>query len=196
LNDKIDLKEIERKAWTSYFEDGLWDIFLGLMMLTMGIRSLTDNVWFTLGFLPAILISVLGKKYITIPRIGVVKFGPARQARRQRLVIVLAILVLATFALVLLPNLGLELPTIPISPIMAIYIAVAFGVLAHYMTFGRLYVYGAMLAITELLWGLYGQSIGSVAQTVSGVAALSLGLAVFIRFIGRYPEPRGDELDD
>ena len=27
----VDLKEIERKVWTSYFQDGLWDIFFGLL---------------------------------------------------------------------------------------------------------------------------------------------------------------------
>jgi len=117
MTGKINLKEIERKAWMSYFEDGLWDIFMGLLMLTTGIRSLTDNVWFTLGIFAALLISVIGKKLITIPRIGRVKFGPARKVKQKKLAAVLIVSVLATLALLLLPHSGLALPKISISPI-------------------------------------------------------------------------------
>jgi hypothetical protein len=48
MSEKTNLKEIEKKAWASYFEDGLWDIFMDLLMLGMGLRTLTDNVWYTL----------------------------------------------------------------------------------------------------------------------------------------------------
>ena len=31
----IDLQDLERKAFRSNFQDGLWDIFLGLMLVQM-----------------------------------------------------------------------------------------------------------------------------------------------------------------
>ena len=36
MSEKIDLKELERRAFRSTFQDGLWDIFLGLLLLNMG----------------------------------------------------------------------------------------------------------------------------------------------------------------
>lgn len=189
MEKNIDLKEIEKKAWTSYFEDGLWDVFMGLMMLTMGIRALTDNVWFTLMIFAAVLVGPLGKKFITIPRIGLVKFGPARKVKQKKLVAVLIISVLAITALLLLLHSGLALSKTLISPIMAIWIAVVFSLLAYFLDFGRLYAYGLLFATSEVLWGLFGKPIGPIAHTVFGTVILLIGLAYFIRFLRKYPLP-------
>ena len=84
--DDTDLKKIESKVWTSYFKDGLWDIFFGLMLLTMGLRTLTDNVLFTFGMLAAVLVHILGKRWITVPRLGVVRFSETRRKKRSFLI--------------------------------------------------------------------------------------------------------------
>lgn len=189
MSQNISLKEIERKVWTSYFEDGLWDIFLGLLMLTGGIRGLTDNLWFYLMLLPAALAPTLGKKFVTIPRMGLVKFGSARKVKRKKVVAVLIISVLATLALLLLSLSGLALPKIPISPIIAIFYAGVFGLLAYYTDFRRLYAYGLFFAISEVLWGVFGKPIGPIVDTVSGILILLVGLVVFIRFLRKYPIP-------
>ena len=39
----IDLKEIERKAWTSFYQDGLWELALGLAMLIIWIDGITQD---------------------------------------------------------------------------------------------------------------------------------------------------------
>lgn len=187
MSREINLKELERKAWTSYFEDGLWDIFMGLLMLTGGIRDLTDNLWSYLMVLAAVLVLPLGKKFITIPRIGRVKFGPARKVKRKKMAAVLIISVLATLALLLLPLSGVALPKIPISPIMAISIALVFGLVAYYVDFRRLYAYGLLFATPELLWGLFGKPIGPIVPKVSGIVILLVGLVVFMRFLRKYP---------
>jgi hypothetical protein len=195
MTDEINLKEIERKAWISYFEDGLWDLFFGVLFLISGIRSLTDNVSYVGGLyalllVVCILILPIGKKRITIPRLGYVKFGPARKLRQSKAIAVLASSVLATFALLMLSKSGLALPPkMLISPIIAGWIAVVFGVLAYYLDFKRLFAYGVLFAISEVLSGLFGEPIGSIMQTISGVAVLVVGIAVFMRFMRRYPLP-------
>jgi len=189
MSEKINLKELERKAWTSYFEDGLWDIFMGLLMLTGGIRALTDNVLFTLGFVPAVLVVVVGKRFITTPRIGHVKFGRSRKVKQRRLIAIISISVIATFVLLLLPLSGLALPKISISPIIAVWIAVIFGLLAYYMDFRRLYLYGLLFAMSEVLWGQFDKPVGSITQTISGIAILLIGLFVLVRFLRKYPLP-------
>ena len=187
---RISLKEVELKAWSSYFEDGLWDIFLGAMLLIGGIRSVTDYVWYTLLILPLILVLPLGKRLITTPRLGHVKFGPSRKARQRKAVVALIISVVAIFALLLLSNSGLALPPrMLISPMMAVWIAVIFGVLAYFLDFKRLYAYGLLYGMSEVIWGQFGKPVGPVAQTIIGIAILAIGLVVFVRFLRRYPLP-------
>ena len=193
MSERIDLKEIERRAWTSYFQDGLWDIFMGILMLTVGIRTFTDNVWYTLLILAAVLVPLVGKKFITVPRIGWVRFGPARIARTAKMTGVIIVSVLATLAFLLLPYSGLAFPRTWTSPMMAVLIAVAFGLLAYYLDFGRLFAYGLLFAMSEVLWGMFGRPIGPMAHTVSGIVALIVGLVVLVRFLQRYPIPKGGE---
>lgn len=187
MTEEINLKEIERKAWTSYFEDGLWDLFFGALLLIGGIRSLTDNVWYTSFLLVPIIILPVGKKLITIPRLGHVKFGAARKLKQAKAITILVISVLATLALLLFPRSGLPLPRLPIFPIMAGWIAVVFGLLAYYLDFRRLFAYGLMYASSEVLWGQFGEPIGPIVQSISGIAILLVGTAVFVRFVRRYP---------
>jgi hypothetical protein len=190
MTETIDLKAIERKAWASYFEDGLLDIFLGAMLLIGGIRSITDYAWYTLLIVPLILVLPLGKKLITTPRLGHVKFGPARKLKQTKVIAVLTISVLATFALLMLPKSGFALPAkMLISPIMAGWIAVVFGIIAYYLDFTRLFTYGLLFAISEVLSGLFGVYIGAMAQTISGIAVLLIGLFVLTRFLRKYPQP-------
>ena len=40
MQPEINLKELERRAWRSVFQDGLWDIYLGLLLMAMAILTL------------------------------------------------------------------------------------------------------------------------------------------------------------
>jgi hypothetical protein len=194
LDGKINLKELEKKAWTSYFNDGMWDLSWGLLVLTAGIRGLTNVTWFALGFIPAIMIILLGKKYVTIPRIGRVEFGSMRRRRQIRLGVLTIISVAATFTLLILTSTGIGIPAIPIYPIIAALIFVFFSLLGYYLDFPRLFIYGFLLALSEILWGIYGKPIAPLAETASGSLILVVGVVVLIRFTRKYPKPYGDEL--
>ncbi|MFQ6087917.1 MAG: hypothetical protein ACE5K0_03325 [Candidatus Methanofastidiosia archaeon] len=186
----MNLKELERKTWKSYFQDGLWDIFLGMMMLLGGIRGLTDNVWFTLMMLPAILIIPLGKKFITIPRIGYVKFGSERKGKLKKLKAVVIISVFATFVVLLLVLSGRDMGTKEIQTIIqAVGFPLVFSLMAYHMDFERLYVYGLFFAAGAVLWELYGSPIGPIAFSVSGSITLLIGLILLIRLLRDYPIP-------
>ncbi|MGB3904872.1 MAG: hypothetical protein WBB22_08115, partial [Anaerolineae bacterium] len=112
MSQSISLKELERKAFRSTFQDGLWDIFLGLLLLNVGIgtivggmlgeteMSLTSLSWIMLMIVPLPFLVLIafwaGKKFITTPRIGLVKFGPRRKAKMKnfRAVLFLSVLLL------------------------------------------------------------------------------------------------------
>ena len=189
MPEKINLKEIERKAWTTYFQDGLWDIFIASMMLTMAIRTLTDNVWFTLGMFTGVPIMVLGKKYITIPRLGFVKFSQFRMMRNIKLVASIGIAVTATVGLVLLINMGWESPKFVTSLGMAVFLALTFGLIAYFLDFKRLFIYGLMFAINEIIWGHFGEPIGPYVVLIFGSVVLIIGLVILVLFLHKYLSP-------
>ena len=113
MTEKIDLKAIEKKAYRSFFMDGIWDIFIGMIFLNLGIGPLFillfnfPDIWNTiiisLGWnIFAFLIFYFGKKYITIPRIGFVKFGQKREAKRIKLkVFLLGVFIINLFLFIL-----------------------------------------------------------------------------------------------
>jgi hypothetical protein len=81
MENKLNLKELERKAWPSFFDDGLWDIYLGVLLGLMGISglldrtSLTEDAGMTI-YIGLLVITMLAfwaaKRFETVPRIGLV----------------------------------------------------------------------------------------------------------------------------
>ena len=182
MPEKINLNELEKKAWTTYFEDGFWDIFFGVILITMGVRSLTDNVWFTFGIFGAVLINIAGKRFITTPRLGHVKFGSGRQKKQLKIGVMILISLLAILVL------GTVMAKTTF-PVMAIWLAVFFGLLAYLMDFPRLFAYGLIFATSEVIWSMFGEPLGPIADLIFGAIILLVGLAVLTRFLKKYPKP-------
>jgi hypothetical protein len=67
LSAKIDLKDIERRAYTSYHEDGIIDIFIGLGLLSTSFYVYAEMAWlmgsFVAGAVGAGVFAVVG--YLT-----------------------------------------------------------------------------------------------------------------------------------
>jgi hypothetical protein len=97
MNNLFDLKRLEKKAFRATHQDGLWDIQMGGIVMSMAVLAYleTSDAFpllqfsiFLLGLGASFLIFWAGKKYVTIPRLGQVKFGPHRQRRKRTLVLV------------------------------------------------------------------------------------------------------------
>ena len=196
MTEKINLGELEKKVWTTYFQDGLWDIVIASMMLTMAIRTLTDNVWLTLGMFSGVVILVIGKRFITVPRLGHVKFSQFRMMRQTKLVASIAIAVTATFGLLLLINMGWEFSKVITSLGMAVFLALSFGLIAYFLDFPRLFIYGLMFAINEIIWGHFGEPTGPYVILIFGSVVLIVGLVLLVSFLRKYPLPSEEELVD
>ena len=220
MSQNINLKALERKAWTSYFQDGLWDIFLGLLLVSSAVNTwLSDTGVPSSTRIPTYMaIMVLGglvvwagKRFITVPRIGRVKFGPARKVRMNKLRVVLFISVLVIWALFLaglgIKNDWLQRPewwligrTSIAAAIVTLNFLVVFSLMAYFMEFKRLYLYGVLFALQEVVgvgWREFaGVDIGFfIGSAVSAVIVLLIGTVVLVRFLREYPLP-ADEASD
>lgn len=200
MAEELNLKEIEKKIWTSYFEDGLWDIFLGLILVNLGISPFFESIGIPSPFSYLILLVVaytifyIGKKYVTLPRMGQVKFGSQRQAKRKKISILLILSVVGGLLLIVFPitNIMLLNSSIPLAAILFMINAiVVFGFMAYLLDFPRLYLYGIFFAASILLIEISKPSFGSEYDNIIGFGTFGsiiviIGLFYFIKFLRKY----------
>ncbi|MCD4846747.1 MAG: hypothetical protein K8R76_00990 [Candidatus Aegiribacteria sp.] len=208
MSQKISLKEIERKVFTSTFQDGVWDIVLGLWLLTMGIAPLLEKViplsdwWIMILSVPVMLALWSGKKFITIPRMGLVKFGPNRKSLLSLILTIVSVtLFLSLFLGVLfatnrIPSelaTGISMPVI----VWVVLFIVGFSLAAHFLNLNRLYAYGVLFAVAlpvriilKQIPNLKGISLS--AYFVSASIILLIGTTILIRFLRDHPIPTAE----
>ena len=209
MEQQIDLKKLERKVWTSFFEDGIWDIYLGTLLAAMafgvllrdvGVPESTQMIVYLVLIGVAILFLWAGKRYITAPRIGHVVYGPEGKARKTKTTVILAISVLVglvAFVIAALSakgslsrSLGMDilLPAIWVGNMI-----IVFSLAAYFLHFQRLYLIGVMFAIAVpldiVLTALTHRDLTPVAFGLPALVILIVGVLVLVRFLRKYPKP-------
>ena len=200
MGEKIDLRQMERQAFTSFHGDGLLDFCLGGAIIQLGIFFF---------FLPEIFAGVLGstiwwlflyfvlKKAVTIPRMGFVQFSPNRQLKTWILIIVIAVIINGTILSVLLillfiPNI---MPILEVNFVLILGLAgfLAFLIAGYFSAIRRFYVYGIITGTVfcgSLILGFpFYMSLFSL-----GIVVLSTGLVLLSQFLRRYPKQRTGEV--
>ncbi len=206
MSTKINLKELERKAWTSYFQDGLWDIFLGLLLLAMAIGALLSDIgvpeaWPMAIYVTLMVLSMLvlwaGKRFITLPRMGRVTFGPKRKTKLNwvRVVLLLSVLVgagVSVAGLAVRGNRPEWLNTTFFFPAAWVVNAMlVFSLGAYILEFDRLYLIGVLYALPVPLDILFhkfaSMDLTFFAIGVPAMVILLMGTVVLVRFLRDYP---------
>jgi hypothetical protein len=142
---------------------------------------------------------VVGKKYITVPRLGAVRFGPARRARLSVSVLILAgsallgLVVFLVFARDSIPAGWLSARVLGLLAFV-VNCLVVFGLLAYFLDFRRLYGYAVLWALafpaSEVVTTHTALSPASAfLLTVGAFAGVMLvtGIVLLIRFLRDYP---------
>lgn len=206
--DSIRLRDIERKGWRAYQQDGLTDAQFGGLMLVAAMVAILDRLgtppWAciatltVLAFLEVAVIVWMRRRYVA-PRLGTVKFAPWRVRRTRAMRIMLAACVLATTSLVALTSLskglGIALPgDLGAWLIISAVILVPVVGLAVFLDYPRLLVHGGLLVIVEFLHIVirlpsrfpFG---GAIAYGVAASISLAVGIGVYVRFLRTVPRP-------
>jgi hypothetical protein len=215
MSQELNLKQIERKAFRATYQDGLWDIFFGLVVVFMSINlyrpeegySGRNIVIFLVGFGVANLIFWAGKKFITLPRMGQVKFGPIRKKRGLHLAIALSVIVLINIGLVTLTALGWANPEravqlntflldrgwmdITVALIGSMLVGVSMILMAYFNDFPRGYYIATMASLAVFLMIWLNQPIFPI---ILGGLIILPGVILFIRFLSKYPLPQREIL--
>ncbi|OPY25541.1 MAG: hypothetical protein A4E28_03085 [Methanocella sp. PtaU1.Bin125] len=201
----IDLKDIERKAYTSFHKDGIVDIVIGFCAIVFGIIFYYEPAmyFFFIGlFIAATPMYILMKNSITVPRIGLVRFKPERQERiRQLLLVIVSITVLA----VILTNAFWVMSMMKALPRSLIdfldhYYMIYFGVIlsailvigAYLAELRRFYAYGlaTLVAFTSLHFIDVPGKLG-LGLAIPGLVMLLYGIVMLLKFLRDYPIVKG-----
>lgn len=206
MSQDINLKEIERKAYLSYHQDGLLDIFLGLGILIFAIGMATDTAAYIGGLLGALVIPLwaAAKRFITIPRLGLVKFGPERKIRIEkekrffRIFLAVTLLVgaglfIPLYAKGIPPWLHAWLKKSIFAP-MGLIGVVGLGFLAYWKQINRYYAYAVLVLIAVFVRPFLTAPAPQYLISL-GLIILLFGLAVLLRFLRNYPIPAEGALD-
>lgn len=214
MNNQIDFKKLEMKAYLATYQDGLWEIWFGLFLVGSSISSLLATSDFlrilnTLVVALAIpfLVFWFGKKRITTPRLGLVKFGEKRRAKRKKFGIFMLALNLPVLLLWILSSSN-SLPdalrdwlnTYYGSPVAFSLIVLIFFIAGGAITgLRRFYLYGIILATGMFFFELsYIYNRGPIGHflpyCISGGLLLMIGIINLIKFIRRYPEEKNDNV--
>jgi len=211
MSQEFDLKQIERKAFRSTYQDGLWDIYIGLVVVSMAIYmyhpedgySGWNIIIFLAGYGLASLIFWTGKKFITLPRMGQVKFGPIRKKRGLYLGIALGVIVLINIGLVLLTMLGWANPEqaaslnafllergwmdIAVALVGSLLVGTSMILMAYFNDFPRGYYIASMASLAVFLMIWLNQPIFPI---ILGLLIILPGVVLLIRFLSKYPLPQ------
>jgi hypothetical protein len=210
MNTHIDLKELERKAFRANFQDGLWDIYLGLLLLLIGGGPALSRTNLSEGWLMAIFTAIVivvmlafmgAKKFIVTPRMGVVKYSPARQKKRKKVTLVLSLSALLGLVMFFAarPAIGLaqawELPGwAVIAGVFGIQTVLVFSLGAYYLDYSRAYLYGWLyaLALPTTFLLIDAGIFVPVGALLFSIGMTGFGLMLFIRFLRETPLPTAE----
>jgi len=200
MTEEPNLKEIERRAYMSYHQDGLMDIFAGLYILGFGLGIFMQIIW-DLGFgiiMPAILVTtvlpiwIAAKRKITMPRIGFVNFG-TRGANKLTAVFIGTMVagLFAFFAFTFATSQSglrqwLDLIVQNGMLIVGLGSLVVCTLFGYTMGLKRLYAYGLLAAISLVIGHFMGIFFGYIIMAL-GTMVMVVGFVLLTNFVKRYP---------
>ena len=183
------MKEIQRKVYLSFFQDGLWDIFLGLFILGWGLAILTELAYLIGAFFIGTYFTVWGvKKWLTYPRIGYVRLDATGRRRvTTRFTILGTVLLSLGIMAALLWGIGRR------PQWLADYFPLIFnGMLAAIVSFvaywarvNRFYAYAVLIFLGAVLhlWVGIPWEFGFIG---AGGIILLIGVGILVSFLRKY----------
>lgn len=202
----LDLKRLEKRAFMAYHQDGLWDMFIGTLLIInfipeiwsdAGLSSMASIGIFFGMFAAAYGSFLVLRRKITIPRLGEAQFGPDRKIKRKKTMAVLAVSVSLT-ALVfflsiafwsgLLSDFGKILHnSLLLALFFAMKLLIVFSFISYFLDFIRGYFIGVVMAASV---GLFIYTKDSIYMLVGGVILFIVGTIYLVRFLSKNPLPQ------
>ena len=199
-----DLKVLEKQAFRRFYEDGLFDIFLGLMLATMAVGTLVADrsgsetsgmlVMFGIALGAVVTLRVVRRRLLS-SRLGEFKPGPARRRRifATRLALLGSVVVgLILFGVVSAGDVSMVSLEVLMPLVWFLNATLVLGAMAYFLDVPRFYLYGFLfgLAMPLLVWPdvLWDYRLEPwIAFGVPALIVVGIGLFKLVHFLRDYP---------
>ena len=196
----MNLKKLEKDTWKSQFIDGTADIGIGILIAVATVLRFNPGVsyYHYLWMLLPIPFMILAKKYITTPRIGIVKFSRERVRADRMFVLIAAIIIAVGFSIIfiLIATKKEWLQAIPYPMvIVGVALFIIWSSIAYFRDFPRLYLYAFLAAISVIFTGTNNRNnpMGVFTWSLTSIVMIVIGIVLLAKFIKKYPLPKEDE---
>ncbi len=197
MSYQIDMKEIERQVFLSYSEDGLIDIAVGTVITAWGLMLMLEPSGL-IGLIGLLGMGIwyLGKRSITIPRIGVIEPSAKVERRLTNLAVFMVVLGLVALVGILLSRAaGTTLTSDYSLGILGLVLAIGVAFLAYLLNASRMYIYALILLASFAGGEILSRSITAfdafaLSVVLGGGLILLSGIVVLVRFLRKYPRPQ------
>ena len=195
----------EPNAFRAAVDHGLWDVYLGLLLLAISLSAVLNDLGkgdFSIEMmLGIVLLYYIGRKYIIDPRLRKVRSSARRKVSLQVVTLLVALALLAGLLIWSITTNAMQLPLGAVLPVLVFVILaiIGFGTAAYMLNIKRLYLYGFLFAFSFATLELIDiEVIHAVPGIVSGLVIMTIGLILMVQFLRSTPVPviPEEELDD
>ncbi len=202
-----DLNRLERDAFRKFYEDGLFDVFMGLMLATMALGAVLSD-WLggeaagMAGMLGLAFILVVGllslRRRLLLSRLGTFQPGPERRrkisATRLALIgsVVVGFVVAAAAAAAYGPGIPVSSFEILMPLVWFLNAVVVMGAMAYFLDVPRFLLLGLVFGLAmpllvwpDVMWGIRLSPL--VAFGAPAAVIVGVGLIKLRRFLREYP---------
>ena len=88
MEQKLNLKQLEKNTAAVFFQTGLLEIAIGLILIVTSLAMIFDDIsyYIDIFLIVPIIFIILTMRYITVPRLGIVKLARKRIKRNLWLI--------------------------------------------------------------------------------------------------------------
>lgn len=208
-----DLKALEKQAFRRFYEDGIFDIFLGVMLATMAVGAPIADwtgseftglaVMFGIAVVSVIVLMAVRRRLLAA-RLGGFTPGPARRRRISavRLALLASVVIgLLLFAVLALGDVSIASLEVLMPVIWFINAVVVLGAMAYLLDVPRFYLYGFLFGMVmpvmiwpDVLWDYRIPPV--IALGVPALVVIVVGLFKLTSFLRNYPVQSPTEQPD
>jgi hypothetical protein len=203
MDVNYDLEKLEKKTASLIFQDGIFDMSLGLVLIAFGIASLLNDKlgdpWDSLfGFLLYLVIAIplfMVQIFVTRPRLGEVKLSANRKKKNMTIIafgLVVLLSNIVVFILIFTEVIQFSGNAYFMAAIFGLIPLILFTMMAYFMDYKRLYIVGSLFSLGFFLKEILSIQnlvlLGNIIFIGLGVAIVTIGVVYLIRFLKKYPK--------
>ncbi len=202
MEQKINLKKLEKNTAAVLFQTGLVEIVIGLICIVSALAMIFDDISYYIDilFVVPLLFIILAMRYIAGPRMGMVKLAKKRMRRTAWFMVSITVFLVIMIILTITGNGQSNGELISGRWVISGIIFFICVTIAYFLNFKRMYLYAFLLTgafnLSEEIRENPGIiSDGAYAYLIASFVLIIIGCVYLIRFLKKYPLPKNVSYD-